>query len=144
MPPLAYPFAPDGVTHSWPEVYLPFDQAHDKDRRWIGREGVIMDRPHFLAARRLLMQSGREMGYAIGMPAAVLANCAGGRCIDWDGVHDVTCQMTAVVSDHGTAADPEKYYRQHALSGLPRLLFERHVSQEMTRRAAHVRHEGEL
>ena len=96
------------------------------------------------AARRLLMQSGREMRYAIGMPAAVLANCGSGRYIDWDGVPDVTCQMTAVVSDHGTAADPEKYYRQHALSGLPRLLFERHVSQEMTRRAAHIRHEGEL
>jgi len=98
-----------------------------------------MDRPYFLAARQLLLDSGRDIGYAIGMSPAALANCADSHCINWDGKHDVTCQVTAVVADHGTAAAPEKYYHQHALSGLPRLLFERHVSQEMTRRVVHVR-----
>jgi len=36
-PPLAYPFAPARVTHSWAKVYL--------NDRWIVLEGVIMDKP---------------------------------------------------------------------------------------------------
>ena len=131
MPPLAYFLAPDRVTHSWAEVCL--------DSRWIVLEGVIMDLPYFLAAGRLFLESGRQMGYAIGIPPALLANCADGRCIEWDGVHDITCQMTAVVADHGTAADPEEYYRQHRVSGLRGLLYARHVAQEMTSRAARIR-----
>jgi len=135
MPPLAYRFVPDSVTHTWVEVYL--------DDRWIVLEGVIMDRPYFLAARRLLLESDRSMGYAIGLPPEVLAGCADGRCIDWDGVSDVTCQMTAVVADFGPAADPEEFYRQHSVAGLRGLLYERHTSQEMTVRAERIRRGGE-
>jgi len=47
---LAYRFAPGKVMHSWAEVCL--------DGRWIVLEGMIMDRPYFLAARRLLLESG--------------------------------------------------------------------------------------
>jgi hypothetical protein len=140
MPPLAYRFAPSKITHSWAEVHLPFDQAHDKDGRWIVLEGAIMDRHYFLAARRLLLESGLPVGYAIGLPPEVLASCADGRCIDWDGVHDVTCQMTAVVADFGPAADPRAFYRQHGVSRLGSVLFECHTSQEMTERAARIRH----
>ena len=71
MPPLAYRFAPDGVTHTWVEVHL--------NGHWIVLEGVIMDQPYFLAARQLLLESGKSMGYAIGLPPEVLAGCAGGR-----------------------------------------------------------------
>jgi hypothetical protein len=131
MPPLAYRFAPDRVTHSWVEVHL--------NGHWIVLEGVIMDKPYFLAARRLLLESDRSMGYAIGLPPEVLASCADGRCIDWDGVSDVTCQMTAVVADFGIAADPEEFYRQHSVTRLRGLLYERHVSQEMTGRAERIR-----
>ena len=131
MPPLAYRFAPDGVTHTWVEAHL--------NDRWIVLEGVIMDKPYFLAARRLLLESGRPMGYAIGIPPEVLTNCAAGRCIDWDGTHDVTCQMTAVVADFGPAAGAEAFYRQHSVTGLRGLLYERHTSQEMTGRAERIR-----
>ncbi len=131
MPPLAYRFAPDGVTHTWVEAHL--------NGRWIILEGVIMDRPYFLAARRLLLESGRPMGYAIGIPPEVLTNCAAGRRIDWDGTHDVTCQMTAVVADFGPAASAEAFYRQHSVTGLRGLLYERHTSQEMTGRAERIR-----
>lgn len=131
MPPLVYRFAPGRVTHSWAEVYL--------NERWIVLEGAIMDEPYFLAARRLLLESGRPMGYAIGVRPEVLASCAGGRCIDWDGASDVISQMTAVVADFGPAADPEEFYRQHTVSGLRGLLYESHVSQEMTGRAERIR-----
>jgi len=131
MPPLAYRFAPDKVTHTWVEVHL--------NDRWIVLEGVIMDRPYFLAARQLLLESGRSMGYAIGLPPEVLTNCANGCCIDWDGAGDVISQMTAVVADFGPVTDPEEFYRQHIVSGLRGVLFERHVSQEMTGRAARIR-----
>ena len=131
MPPLAYRFAPDKVTHSWVEVYL--------NDRWIVLEGVIMDKPYFLAARRLLLESGRSVGYAIGLPTETLVNCADGRCIDWDGASDVICQMRAVVADFGPAADPEEFYHQHTVSGLRGVLFERRVSQEMTGRAVCIR-----
>ena len=131
MPLLAYRFAPEVVTHSWAEVYL--------DGRWIVLEGVIMDKRYFLAARRLLLESGRPMGYAIGLPPETLANCANGRCIDWDGVHNVICQMTAVAADFGPAADAGAFYRQHTLRGLRGLLFERHTSREMTERAERIR-----
>jgi len=131
MPPLAYRFAPDRVTHTWAEVYL--------NGRWIVLEGVIMDKPYFLAARRLLLESGRSVGYAIGLPPEVLTNCANGCCIDWDGAGDVISQMTAVVADFGPAADPGEFYRQHTVSGLRGVLFERHVSGEMTGRAERIR-----
>ena len=131
MPPLAYRFAPDGVTHTWVEAHL--------NGRWIILEGVIMDRPYFLAARRLLLESSRPMGYAISIPPEVLTNCAAGRCIDWDGTHDVTCQMTAVVADFGPATGAEEFYRQHSVTGLRGLLYERHMSQEMTGRAKRIR-----
>ncbi len=131
MPPLAYRFAPRKITHSWTEVYL--------NERWILLEGVIMDKPYFLAARRLLMDSGRSMGYAIGLPPETLAGCADGCCIDWDGISDITSQMTAVVADFGPAADPEGFYLQHTVSGLRGVLFERHISQEMTGRAERIR-----
>jgi hypothetical protein len=131
MPPLAYRFAPGRVMHSWAEVYL--------SGRWIVLEGAIMDKPYFLAARRLLLESGQPMGYAIGVRPEVLTNCAGGRCIDWNGANDVTSQMTAVVVDFGPAADPEEFYRQHTVSGLRGVLFERHVSGEMTGRAERIR-----
>jgi len=136
MPPLAYRFAPDKVTHTWVEVYL--------DGHWLVLEGVIMDKPYFLAARRLLLESGREMGYAIGLPPETLAGCADGDCIDWDGTGDVTCQMTAVVADFGTAAGAEEFHRQHSVTGLRSLLYEHHASQEMTERAARVRHGEKL
>ena len=131
MPPLAYRFAPDRVTHSWVEAH--------PEGRWIVLEGVIMDKPYFLAARRLLLESGRSMGYAIGLPPEVLAGCADGSCIDWDGVSDVTCQMTAVVADFGPATGAEEFYRQHSVTGLRGLLYERHTSQEMTARAERIR-----
>jgi len=145
MPPLAYRFAPDRITHSWVEVYLANQRVSESAKgqsdqwHWIVLEGVIMDRPYFLAARRLLLASGRPMGYAIGLPPETLAGCADGSCIDWDGVSDVTCQMTAVVADFGTVADPEGFYRHHAVSGLRGLLFERHTSREMTGRAERIR-----
>ena len=131
MPSLAYHFAPGKVTHSWGEVYL--------NGRWIVLEGAIMDKPYFLAARRLLLESGRPMGYAIGLPQETLVNCANGRCIDWDGASDVISQMTAMVADFGPVADPEEFYRQHTVSGLRGLLYERHTSQEMTQRAELIR-----
>ena len=131
MPPLAYRFAPDKVTHTWVEAHL--------NDRWIVLEGVIMDKPYFLAARRLLLESGRPMGYAIGLPPETLADCADGSCIDWDGDSDVISQMTAVVADFGSAVDPEEFYRQHSVTGLRGLLYERHASQEMTGRAERIR-----
>lgn len=131
MPPLAYRFAPGKIAHSWAEVYL--------NERWILLEGVIMDKPYFLAARRLLLDSGRPMGYAIGLSPKTLAGCADGSCIDWDGASDITSQMTAVVTDFGLAADPEGFYRQHTVSGLRGVLFERYISQDMTRRADRIR-----
>jgi len=99
-----------------------------------------MDRHYFLAARRLLLESGLPAGYAIGLLPEVLAGCADGRCIDWDDVRDVTCQMTAVVADFGPAADPGAFYRQHGVSRLGKVVFECHTSQEMTKRAARIRH----
>lgn len=134
--------------HTWHKKYTRASGWAYRERpilneRWIVLEGVIMDRPYFVAVRRLLLESGRTMGYAIGMTPEVLAGCDDGRCLDWGGEHDVTCQMTAVAADHGAAADAEAFYRQHALTGLRRLLFERHVSQEMTRRAARIRR-GEI
>ncbi|MCK4542639.1 MAG: hypothetical protein KAU17_10440 [Spirochaetales bacterium] len=59
MPPLAYRFTPEVVTHSWAEVYL--------NNHWIVLEGVNMDKPYFMAARRLLLESDRPIGYAIGL-----------------------------------------------------------------------------
>ena len=69
----------------------------------------------------------RLVSCAIGIPPEVLAGCADGRCIDWDGTGDVTCQITAVVADFGPAAAPEAFYRQHTLRGLRGLLLERHM-----------------
>lgn len=131
MSPMVYRLAPGKVTHSWAEVQL--------NGRWIVLEGAIMDKTYFLAARHLLLESGRAMGYAIGMPPEVLTGCADGRCIDWDGEYDVTCQMTSVVSDSGVVADPEMFYRRHTVSGLRGFLFERRAAQEMTRRAERIR-----
>lgn len=131
MPPLAYRFAPGVVTHSWAEVNL--------NGSWIVLEGVIMDKSYFRAARRLLLESGRPMGYAIGLPPETLAGCDSGSCIDWDGNSDITSQMTALTSDFGPAADPEEFYCRHSVAGLRGLLYERHVSQEMTGRAERIR-----
>lgn len=79
------------------------------------------------------------MGFAIDLPPEVLAGCAGGRCIDWNGANDVISQMTAVVADFGPAADPEEFYRQHIVLGLRGILFERRVSEAMTGRAVRIR-----
>lgn len=79
------------------------------------------------------------MGYAIGLPPETLAGCDSGSCIDWDGIHDVTSQMTAVAADFGTAADPEEFYYRHSVTGLKGLLYSRHISQEMTGRAERIR-----
>lgn len=132
MPPLAYHFAPNNITHTWAEIHL--------DGHWFVLEGVIMDKPYFLAARQLLLESGRPLGYAIGLPSEVLVNCTDGHCIDWSGTGDVTSQMTAVVADLGLATDPEEFYHQHRVTGLRGVLFERHISQEMTRRAECIRY----
>lgn len=131
MPRLAYRFAPTNITHTWAEIHL--------DGHWLILEGVIMDKPYFLAGRQLLLESGRPLGYAIGLSSEVLVNCTDGRCIDWNGASDVTCQMTAMVADLGQAADPEEFYHRHRVTGLRGVLFERHISQEMTRRAECIR-----
>jgi hypothetical protein len=92
-----------------------------------------------LAAWQLLLESGRPLGYATGLPLEVLVNCTDGRCIDWNGAGDVTCQMMAVIADLGLAADPEEFYRQHRVTELRGVLFERHISQEMTKRSECIR-----
>lgn len=136
MPPLAYRFSPRELPHTWIEALL--------YGRWIVLEGVILDRHYFLAALRLLLESGRGMGYAIGLPSEVLSACADGSCIDWDGVGDVSVQQAAVVQDLGVVADPSEFFRRHGPRGLRRWLYEHHVSQEMTERAARIRRGEEL
>ncbi|UGT69392.1 transglutaminase family protein [Nocardia gipuzkoensis] len=122
-----YHIAPRDIIHSWAEV--------QHERRWVGLEGVILDRPYLDGIRaKFPDRRDRFLGYGVGTTNLTQPP------IDWNGT-DTAIQSTGVNNDYGTYHDPDTFYRQHGtnIRGLRAWLFNHHIRHIMNRNAAAVR-----
>lgn len=127
IPPLVYALSPKRILHSWVEI--------QHESRWVGLEGVIVDRS-FLASVQSANPGcrGAYCGLAIATPRL------DDPPIDWSG-GDTHIQHAAIVEEIGTFDAPDDLYARHrqALSPLRRVLYERVVRHWMNRRVAAIR-----
>ena len=122
-----YWFAPRNVLHSWAEVY-----AGD---RWVGLEGVILDREYLTGLRaRTGQHGGPFLGYGVGTED--LANPP----VDWAGT-DTRIQATGVNQDFGVFDDPDTFYREHGVNvrGVKGWLYRNVMRKSMNSRVRRVR-----
>lgn len=127
IPPLLYALSPPRILHTWVEI--------QHGSRWIGLEGVIVDRS-FLASVQSANPGcqGAYCGLAIATPA--LANPP----IDWVG-DETRIQHTAIVETIGVFDAPDDLYATHrqALGPLRNLLYQHIVRHWMNRRVTAIR-----
>lgn len=127
IPPAVYGIAPPRILHTWVEVFF--------RSRWVGLEGVIVDRSFLSSVQSANPTcSGPFCGFAIATPS--LASPA----VNWTG-NDTEIQSSAVVADLGVFEEPEALYAKHSQDlGLPRrILYEVMIRHWMNRRAAAIR-----
>jgi transglutaminase-like putative cysteine protease len=124
---LFYRLAPDEILHSWVEV--------EYNGRWVGLEGVIVDRVYLDGLRETFPDRREDfLGYGVG------TTTLGDPPIEWDG-SDTEIQMTALSSDHGVFDDPDSFYASIGtnLSGARRTLYRLVVRRWMNRNARSIR-----
>ena len=127
IPPLVYAFSPARILHTWVEI--------QHGSRWIGLEGVVVDRP-FLTS----VQSANEGCQGAFCGLAIATPRLDDPPIEWRG-SDTHIQHTAIVEEIGTFDMPDDLYARHrqALSPIRRFLFEWVVRHWMNRRVAAIR-----
>jgi hypothetical protein len=124
---LKYWLAPTDIFHSWTEVLL--------DGRWVGLEGVILDRAYLSGLKAHLGQEeGPLVGYAVGT-----ANLAKPD-IEWRG-ETTTVQMLGVNRDLGLYATPDAFYAEHGgnLSGVKAWLYAKFLRHQLNARVRELR-----
>jgi len=122
-----YRLAPEDIIHSWAEVEF--------GGRWVGLEGVILDRDYLDGLRMDIAKGGGEfLGYGAGTED--IENPA----IEWCG-SDTAIQSTGINHDFGLYDDPDAFYAEHGvnLSGLKGFLFRNLIRHRMNRRVAAIR-----
>lgn len=127
IPPLLYALSPSRILHTWVEI------LHDS--RWIGLEGVIVDRPFLTAVQSANPGcKGAYCGLAIATPA--LADPP----IDWLG-DETLIQHTAIVEAIGVFDAPDDLYANHrqALGPVRDFLYQHVVRHWMNRRVSAIR-----
>jgi uncharacterized protein YndB with AHSA1/START domain len=125
---LSYRLAPADIIHSWAEVRYA--------GRWVGLEGVILDRAYLDGVRDTVAPPGTTafLGYGVGTDD--LADPP----IAWNGT-DTAIQATGVNKDHGVHDDPDSFYRERGtnLTGPRAWLFRHLVRHCMNRKVAAIR-----
>jgi hypothetical protein len=124
---LLYRFAPRDILHSWAEVFV--------GDRWVGLEGVILDRAYLTGVRAWFPgRTGPFLGYGVGTDD--LAHPP----IDWVGA-DTAIQATGISADRGVHDDPDSYYREHGpqLQGVRGWLFRHRARPAMNARVRAIR-----
>lgn len=124
---LLYRLAPSSIIHSWAEVFV--------DGRWVGLEGVILDRAYLEGIRASIRQDGGPfLGYAVGTDD--LANPP----IQWAGT-DTRIQATGVTQDFGVFDDPDTFYLAHGVNarGIKGWLYRRLMRNAMNNRVMAIR-----
>ena len=133
VPPLVYRLAPDDIVHSWAEVRYA--------DRWVGLEGVILDRAYLDGVRATVAAPGTTAFLGHGVGTDDLTDPP----IDWRGT-DTAIQATGVNRDHGVHDDPDSFYDEHGtnLAGPREWLYRTWVRHAMNRRVAAVRTGGHV
>lgn len=124
---LFYAIAPRDIIHTWAEVL-----AED---RWIGLEGVILDREYLRGVRAELPAGSKEvLGFAVG------TNDVSAPAIDWRGT-DTYIQSTAINQDFGAFPDPDAFYRRHGenLSAFRAWIYRLWIRHALNRNVAGIR-----
>lgn len=124
---LLYKLAPESIIHSWVEINF--------EERWIGLEGVILDRNYLQGLRDTVASDGGPfLGYGAGTQD--IDNPA----VEWCG-SDTAIQTTGINRDFGIFADPDTFYRRHGvnISGPKGILFRGFVRHLMNRKVASIR-----
>lgn len=122
-----YSLSPQQIIHTWVELRY--------EGRWVGLEGVILDRPYLESIqRRFSSTEGGFCGYAIATDN--LARPA----VEWQGT-DTCIQKEGVVKDFGVFDSPDELYATHGsnLGGLKRFLFMHVVRKIMNRNISRIR-----
>lgn len=97
-----YRFAPRSILHSWAEVHF--------DGRWVGLEGVILDREYLDGLRAVTGRTGGAfLGFGVGTEDLAHPPVA------WCGT-DTRIQATGVDHDFGVFDDPDAFYRVHGVN----------------------------
>lgn len=127
-PEIVYRLWRAGIRHSWVEVFF--------EGRWIGLDGVILDRTYLDGVRAKFDVAEGEgfLGYAVGTEN--LADPPN----EWRGT-DTAIQTTGVARDFGVFDDPDGFYRAcgSTFSGFRGWLFRHFISRTMNRKVAVIR-----
>jgi transglutaminase-like putative cysteine protease len=124
---LLYRIAPENIFHSWTEVEF--------DGRWVGLEGVILDRAYLDGLRSTVAaRGGAFLGYGAG------TEDIDDPPIEWCG-DDTAIQATGVNNDFGIFDDPDAFYAEHGVNvtGVKGLLFRGLIRHLMNRKVASIR-----
>jgi len=127
---LFYRLAPENIIHSWAEI--------EYEGRWVGLEGVILDRPYLDGLRRsVAREGGAFLGYGAG------TEDIGDPSIEWCGT-DTAIQATGVNRDFGVYDDPDDFYAEQGVNvtGIKGLLFRHLIRHRMNRRVEAIRRCG--
>ena len=122
-----YCLAPESIVHSWAEVFVA--------DRWVGLEGVILDRAYLDGLRSSVHPTGGNfLGYGVG------TNDLAHPPIAWRGT-DTEIQATGINRDFGVYDDPDSFYSEHGanLSGPRGWLFRHVVRHSMNRNVGSIR-----
>lgn len=116
------------IRHSWVEVRFA--------GRWVGLDGVILDRPYLDGVRTKVRVAEGEgfLGYAVG------TDDLSRPPIEWQGT-DTAIQTQAVARDLGVFDDPDSFYRAVGsnFAGLRGRLFRSVIQPAMNARVAAIR-----
>lgn len=124
---LFYRLAPENILHTWTEVR--------SEGRWVGLEGVILDRPYLEGLRAGVASGGGAfLGYGAG------TDDIDDPEIEWCG-SDTRIQATGVNNDFGVFDSPDPFYENHGenVSGLKGFLFRHLIRRQMNRKVGEIR-----
>lgn len=122
-----YRLAPENIIHSWAEVEF--------GGRWVGLEGVILDRDYIDGLRMDVAKGGGEfLGFGAGTEDIENPE------IEWCG-SDTMIQSTGVNNDFGIYDDPDAFYREQGVNvtGTKGCLFRNLIRHRMNRRVGRIR-----
>lgn len=122
-----YRIAPDDIIHSWTEVRY--------DGRWVGLEGVILDRAYLDGLRASVAREGGPfLGYGAGTEDIDRPK------VEWRGT-DTEIQATGVNGDLGIYDDPDAFYAECGVNvtGVKGALFRTVIRRLMNRKVDSIR-----
>lgn len=124
---LFYLVAPTSIFHTWVEVLL--------DGRWLGHEGVILDKA-YLQGLRTMVPTGTTAFLGFGAGTGDLT----APPVEWRGA-ETSIQSTGVNGDFGIYADPDAFYAEHGdnLTGVRTWLYAKWIRHVLNANVAKIR-----